>query len=226
MLVSLRSVKLPAPGGWGKIGGAGVLGNPGGVYATSPTARVVGDWIPGAIGDEWELKGLLGGINSPVNFRAELLRSLTTAEQATLINFGNCRMQLVQGLSSSTGAPTAGNLAFMSDRTTFTVTPDPDTNVGNAVGIYLWTPTNKGDYCLIVNLGDVEARCKATVTNASTAGKPVYAVSDSSLGKLDGLADATAVTNLILGTEVGKVIASLSNGGLVRTYLQPKLRMI
>jgi hypothetical protein len=40
------------------------------------------------------------------------------------------------------------------------------------------------------------------------------------------LADATAVTNLILGTEVGKVIATLSNGGLVRTYIQPKLRMI
>jgi hypothetical protein len=114
----------------------------------------------------------------------------------------------------------------MSDRTGFVVTPDPDTNVGNAVGVYLWTPTNKGDYCLIVNLGDVETRCKATVTNASTAGKPVYAVSDSSLGVIDGLADATAVTNLILGTEVGKVIATLSNGGLVRTYIQPKLRMI
>jgi hypothetical protein len=224
MLISLRSLKLPAPGNWGAIGGIGIL--PQGAYATGAATRVSGDWIPGALGQEFEVGSQTGGMFSAAAVRAEIYKSLTAAEQATLLNFGGCRIQLVKGLSSSTGAPAAGKLAFMSDRTGFVVTPDPDTNVGNAVGVYLWTPTNKGDYCLIVNLGDVETRCKATVTNASTAGKPVYAVSDSSLGVIDGLADATAVTNLILGTEVGKVIATLSNGGLVRTYIQPKLRMI
>ena len=224
MLISLRSLKLPAPGNWGAIGGSGIL--PGGAYATGPTTRVTGDFIPGALGQEIEVGSQTGGMFSAAAVRAEIYKALTAAEQATLLNFGGCRIQLVKGLSSSTGAPAAGKLAFMSDRTGFVVTPDPDTNVGNAVGVYLWTPTNKGDYCLIVNLGDVETRCKATVTNASTAGKPVYAVSDSSLGVIDGLADATAVTNLILGTEFGKVIAALSNGGLVRTYINPKLRMI
>jgi len=224
MIISLRSLKLPAPGGWSKIGGAGLL--PAGAYATSPTSRTVGDWIPGALGQEFEVGQNNASGWTPAQIRAELLKSLTAAEQATLLNFGACRLQLVKGYGSSTGAPAAGKLAFMQDRTGYVVTPDPDTNVGNAVGVYLWTPTNKDDYCLIVNFGDVETRCKATVTNASTAGKPVYAVSDSALGVIDGLADATAVTNLILGTEVGKVIATLSNGGLVRTFINPKLRMI
>lgn len=224
MLISLRSLKLPPPGNWDKIGGPGLL--PQGAYATSSSARTTGDWIPGALGQEIEVGSQLGGIASAVSIRGEIYKSLTATEQATLLNFGGCRLQLVRSLSTSTGVAAAGKLAFMSDRTNFVVTPDPDANVGNAVGVYLWTLTNKSDYCLIVNLGDVEMRAKATVTNASTAGKPVFAVSDSSLGVIDGLADATAISAIVLGTEVGKVITTLSNGGLVRTYFQPKLRMI
>lgn len=223
MLISLRSLKLPAPGDWTKLGGAGIL--PQGAYATGAATRVSGDFSPGALGQEFEVGSELGGMFSPVSIREQIYKSLTAAQQATLLNFGGCRIQLVKTLLTSTGAPTAGKLAFMYDRTTFTVTPDPDANVGNAVGVYLWTPA-KGDYCLIVNLGDVEMRAKATVTNGSTAGKPVFAVSDSSLGVIDGLADASAINALVLGTEVGKVIATLTNGGLVRTYFQPKLRMI
>jgi hypothetical protein len=220
MLISLRSLKLPAPGNWNRIGGTGLL--PQGAYQTGAATRVSGDWIPGALGDEIEVATR----DQAANYRAEIYKSLTATEQATLLTFGGCRLQLVRGYGSSTGVAAAGKLAFIQDRSTFTVTPDPDANVGLAVGVFLWTLTNKDDYTLIVNLGDVEARCKATVTNASTAGKPVYAVSDSSLGVIDGLADATAVTNLILGTEVGKVLATLSSGGLVRTWIQPKVRMI
>lgn len=219
MLISLRSLKLPPPGNWDKIGGTGML--PQGAYATGAGTRVSGDFAPGQLGQEFEVDARFAA-----TVKEQIGKSLTAAELATLITFGGCRIQLVQGRSGSTGAPAAGKLAFMYDRANYIVTPDPDANVGNAVGVYLWTPTNKGDYCLIVNFGDVETRCKAAVTNASTAGKSVYAVSDSSLGVIDGLADATAINGLNIGTEVGKVIATLSNGGLVRTHIQPKIRMI
>lgn len=224
MLLSLRSLKLPPPGNWNRIGGTGVL--PQGAYQTGAATRISGDWIPGALGQEFEVGGRANGLDSPASIRDQIYKSLTATEQATLLNFGGCRLQLVQSRLGSTGAAAAGKLAFMYDRDDYIVTPDPDANVGNAVGVYLWTLTNKDDYCLIVNLGDVEMRCKATVTNASTTGKPVFAVSDSSLGVIDGLADASAINALVLGTEVGKVITTLSNGGLVRTHFQPKLRMI
>lgn len=211
------SIRFGAPGAPSKIMGPGPF--PGGSYLNDTT--VFGSWAPGKLGHEFEI-----GTKQVADFRKALLTALggtANTPGSTLINFGAMRFQLVRTKLNPTYVATAGNLAFLSNEAQYEVTPDSDGL--NAVGVYLWTPTN-GDYVLIATYGDCEVRCKAALTNASTSGMALYQVTDSNIGRVDGQAAATAITGTIQNALFGTVKATLVAGQLVRAWIAPKYRLI
>jgi len=214
MLRDLRTVKFPVLGSLGKVGGGGVF--PGGSF-TADSGFSIGHWLRGMVGTEIEMDVKM--VNDI--FRPGLLQALGGSAGtvgSTLINFGACRVQIVQ----SVNAGTAGNLAFLSDRTQYKVSSTYAS--GQAVGVYLYTCA-ADDYVFLLTFGDTEARNKAALTNASTIGMPVYQVSDTG-GKLDGQAAATAITGTILTEQIGVALATLTNGALTRIHLNPRIRMV
>ena len=222
MMPQLKSFKFPEPGGWSKVAGKGLF--PQGNF--NPTAGFgAGDYAPGHLGTEIELDSSM-----VAEFRKQLLSSLRGAsgvEGATLLNvYAGARLQYVRGLSTSTQVPAAGQLAYVSDPDNYVVTPDVNASNGNVAGVYLWTPENKGDTCLIVTEGYADVKCKTVVTNASTIGQTLYAESSASVGKVDGQAAATAVTAAILASELGTVIATLASNTIVKGYIRKAVRMI
>lgn len=213
MLRDIRAIKWGIPGVNNRVGGPGAF--PGGTF-TSDSGFGIGHWAKGLLGAEYEIDAKYAA-----SVRAELLKSLggsAASPGSTLINFGACRIQFVQ----SVNAGTAGNLAFLSDKANYVVTSTYAS--GLAVGVYLYTCA-AGDYVPIVIFGDTEARCKASLTNASTAGMKIYQVSDTG-GKVDGQAAATSLTGTIENEAFGKTYATLVAGALTRVHISPGIRMI
>ncbi len=215
-IAKLQSLKLPAPGDHAKLGGGGAF--PQGTYLDG--SYNAGSLSEGLLGKEFEIQQ-----DDIVKFRAALLKSLGATVGATLATFGQCSVQYVRTKLTSTQSPVVGQVAFWSDRTAFEVTPDPDATNSTAAGVYLYTPA-KGDYVLIVVYGDTQALCKATLTNASVVGQSVFVVTDSSVGKVDGQAAATAYTVAMANTYIGRALETLANGALKRIFVNPGSKFI
>lgn len=213
MIRDIRAIKFGVPGSNNRVGGPGAF--PGGTF-TPDSGFGIGHWAKGLLGAEYEIDAKYA-----TSIRAELLKSLggsAVSPGSTLINFGACRIQFVQ----SVNAGTAGNLAFLSDRTAYKVTATYAS--GLAVGVYLFTCA-ADDYVPIVTFGDVEVRNKASVTDVGVAGGFVYQVSDTG-GKVDAQAAATSLTGTIQNQVIGTGYTVLANGTLTRVHLTPKIRMI
>lgn len=123
------------------------------------------------------------------------------------------KYQYVKFLSTSSASNARGQVVIWSDNDDFVVTPDvSDALIGKKAGVTLFAVT-KGNYGFIQVSGYTTVLCKASVTG-TTAGQLAVAVSDSSVGTVDSLADATAVTDLVLKGKIGTFVEAAANGGL------------
>ena len=215
MLTWSRDIHIPEPGGTAYVAGRGIFSNGPAVWGMVAPTPPQGSALPGLLGKEWE-------VDAP---GIVMLQAVLTQLDSTTQTLYPMRIQEVQTKSGSTTAPAPGNLAYWgstADEEAYIVTPDaPAANSPLVAGVYLYTPA-KGDYCLIATGGEVIANCLAAVTNASIVGAAVFAASvggANTAGKVDGLADATAITVALVARVIGKFMAAAANGAAVKINL-------
>lgn len=123
------------------------------------------------------------------------------------------KYQYVKFKAGSTAANAKGQFVIWDDHDAFVVTPDvAAATLGEVAGVTL-NVVAKGEHGFIQVSGLATCLCKATVTG-TTDGSNAIAVADSSIGKVDMLADATAVTGLEAKARVGTFAEAPANGAL------------
>jgi hypothetical protein len=126
----------------------------------------------------------------------------------------------IQFKSGSTQANAKGQLLFYAsaaDEEAHIATPDPTTaSLSRVAGVGLLANT-KAYYGWIQTDGLATIRTKSSVTD-TTDGVNAVAVSDT-VGKVDGIADGTAVTNLMARTRIGTFAEAPANDSLKLVHL-------
>lgn len=130
----------------------------------------------------------------------------------------------VQTLSSASAAVGVGRLAFWSsaaNRASFIVTTDPTTALTQIAGVFVNSTLTLGNYGIIQIAGLASVLCKASVTD-TTAGDIGFAVSDSSIGKVDANLPGSA-TAAQQAVKVGVFLDAPANGAVKRLWLAPSI---
>lgn len=162
------------------------------IGGNSSTAGVTGR-APGQLGQIFELS------------------DVEAQKMSTALHGG--KYQYVKFKAGTTASNARGQVVIWDDNDDFVVTPDVSAAlIGKAAGVTLFAVT-KGQYGFIQVSGYATVLCKASVTG-TTAGQIAVAVSDSSIGKADSLADGTAVTMLEAKAKLGTFVEAAANGAL------------
>lgn len=164
----------------------------------------VNDALPGGAGTSGTgAPQYLGQVGHELELDAANALRLSNTSVGTL--YGG-KYQYVNVRLAATQNPAIGQCAYWYDRDNYIVTPDVAT--GCFAGIFINAIT-KGNYGYIQTGGLASVKFKASVTKATPAACDlVVNVSDSSVGRGDVLADATALTSVEVRAIIGTAAAA------------------
>lgn len=130
----------------------------------------------------------------------------------------------VQFKSGSSASNAKGQIVFWdlssaANYQNYIVTPDPPTGASLVAGVTLNAVT-KGNYGWIQVAGLASVKCKTSVTKGTPAvGDHLIAVSDSSIGKVDVLDDATALTSVEARKVFGVAFEAPSSDTVIKAVI-------
>lgn len=171
--------------------------------------------------------GLLGAEHYYTQEEAERLTDTTVTDYSTSTKLSAGVYKIVKLKSSASVAAKRGCLVYWDtsvEPSIFQVTTDVIGANGAVAGV-LCNVITAGYYGIIQVDGIAWCLCKGTITTTGATGQPLVAVTDTQ-GRVDNVADATAITEAILQTAcVGRAYDAPANGALKRVALDIAMKI-
>lgn len=162
--------------------------------------------------------GALGQLGGNLFITQEEAANYTNTAATIPVLYGGF-YRYVRMLAGAVAAVAAGQLCFWSDPVNGVVTTDVTAaTIGQAAGVILSTAWVKGNYWWVFSGGGIcYVKCAAAVTG-TTAGQ-LAIVTQTPAPTVDSLADATAVTDAVLKSQLGTFLDAAANGAIKRIYM-------